>query len=66
MDKAGDVGDKVEPVSFGVGRHSRMYQYIGGGDKRAGAEGLERVNHGFFPICDLVPLKESRIGSHLN
>ena len=47
-DPAGEGGDGVDPVPFGVGRHSRLYQEIDGGDKGAGEEGLESFNKGFF------------------
>ena len=49
-DPAGEGGDKVDTVPFGVGSHSRLYQDIDGGDKGAGTEGLESFNKGFFML----------------
>ena len=46
----GEIGDEVEPVSFVIGRHGRLYQEIDGGDEGYGAEGLERVNEGLFSV----------------
>ena len=46
----GRGGDEVEPVSFEVGHHGRLYQEIDGGYKMAGSVGLERVNDGLFPL----------------
>ena len=48
--QCGGVGDEVDPVSFGVGRHSRLYQEIDGRDQGAGAEGRERFNKGLFHV----------------
>ena len=45
---AGEGRDEFDPVPFGVGSHSHLYQEIDGGDEGAGAEGLEIFNKGFF------------------
>ena len=65
-DPAGEGGDEVEPVSFGVGRHNRLYQEIDGGDKGAGVEGLERANKGLFPVRQLDIVEESSRNSCLH
>ena len=50
----GRGGDDVEMISFGIGRHGRLYQDIDGGDKGVGKEGLERVNKVLFSVSHLV------------
>ena len=65
-DTAGEGGDEVELVLFGVGHHDRMYQEIDGGDEGAGREGLKRVNEGLFPVWQLVLVEESSGGSRLH
>ena len=59
-----EVGDKVDPVSFGVRRHGRLYQKTDGGDKGVMAEVLDRVIKGLFIVLDLVLVKKIRGGSH--
>ena len=49
-DKGREVGDAVEPVSFGVGRHGRLYQDIDGGEEGALAKALKMINEIFFPF----------------
>ena len=65
-DPAGEGGDEVDPLSFGAGRHSRLYQDIDGGDKGSGAEGRERFNKGLFLVQQLVILEEISRGSRLH
>ena len=59
-------GDEFEPVSFGVGRHGRLYQEIYGGDEGYGAEGIEMVNMGLFPVLQLVLVEEISGGNRLH
>ena len=59
-------GDEIEPVSFGVAWHGRLYQEIGGIDEGDGSEGLERVKEGLFHVYQLVFIKESSGGSFLH
>ena len=55
----GEGDSEVEPVSIGVGSHGRLYQYIDGGDKGVGAEGLERLNKGLFLFGTWFLLKKA-------
>ena len=65
-DPSGEGGDGVDFVSFGVGYHFRLYQEIYGGDEGYGAEGIEMVNMGLFPVLQLVLFKEISRVSHLH
>ena len=56
----------VKLVAFGVGDHFCLYQNIDVRDKMDGAEFLERVNEGLFPVRRLVLSKESSRGSRLH
>ena len=62
----GGVGDEVEPVSFGVGHHVRLYQYIDVVYKGVGVECLERFNEVFFSVRRLVLVEERSGGGRLH
>ena len=47
-------GDELNLVSFVVGCHGRMYQYIDVVYKGVGLEGLERIKEVFFIVQKLV------------
>ena len=62
----GGGGGEVEPFSFRLGRHSRLYQEIYGGDEVAGSEVYERFNKVFFPVRWLVLFEEISRGIRLH
>ena len=62
----GEGEDGVDLVSFGVGCYDRLYQDIDGCYEGFGAEGLEMVNEGLFPVWQLVLIEESNRVSRIH